>query len=287
MLAAAAAMGVSIAIGLAASRPATANALVAGGGPPAVPYVVTAAAQRAAAAFWTPGRMEQAAAAGGAPKRTPTAVKFAGVPTVGTLFYTTGTGRHFCTASVTDSASGDLVLTAAHCVYRTRYATNVAYVPQYHNGLRPYGIWPVKAMLVTSRWKTAHDPDDDFAFLALAMAGTQQVQAVTNGLALGLNASYAEAIDVIGYNDSDDQPVRCRTRSFKFRAGQQEFFCHDFWTGTSGGPWITGLNPATGTGTVHGVIGGYQEGGRYEWASYSPYFSSPTATLYLAAKKLG
>ena len=249
--------------------------------------MVSAAAQRAAVAFWTPGRMAQAAAAGGPPAGTPTAATFAGIPTVGVLFYTTGTQKHFCTASVTDSRPGDLVLTAAHCVYRKRYATNVAYVPRYHDGLRPFGTWPVKAMLVATRWKKAHDPDDDFAFLALGTVGKQQVQSVTKGLALGLNGSYAEPVEVIGYNDSGDEPLRCHVRSFKFRARQQEFYCHDFWIGTSGGPWITGFNAATGTGTVHGVIGGYQEGGRHEWASYSPYFGSQAAALYRAAEKLG
>jgi V8-like Glu-specific endopeptidase len=223
---------------------------------------------------------------GGAPTGMPTAVKFAGIPTVGTLFYTTGTQKHFCTASVADSHPGDLVLTAAHCVYATRYAANVTYVPQYHDGLRPYGIWPVKAMLVPTRWKTAHDPNYDFAFLALATVSKHPVQAVTKGLTLGLNGSYAEAIEAIGYNNSDDEPVQCLTKSFKFRTGQQEFYCHDFWMGTSGGPWITGLNATTGTGTVHGVIGGYQAGGDYEWASYSAYFGSHIAALYLAAEKI-
>jgi hypothetical protein len=194
---------------------------------------------------------------------------------------------HFCTASVTDSRPGDLVLTAAHCVYSGRYATHVAYVPQYLGGLRPYGIWPVKAMLVASRWKTAHDPDYDFAFLALATVNGQKVQAVTDGLTLGLDGRYAEAIEVIGYNDGDGRPVRCAARSFKFRAGQQEFYCRGFWMGTSGGPWITALNAATGAGTVRGVIGGYQEGGQYSWASYSPYFGAGIAALYLAAGKTG
>ena len=59
-----------------------------------------------------------------------------------------------------------------------------------------------------------------------------------------------------------------------------EFYCHGFWTGTSGGPWIIGYNARNGTGTVFGVIGGYELGGDYEWASYSAYFGSAARILY-------
>jgi V8-like Glu-specific endopeptidase len=262
---------------------------------------VSPAAQRAAVTFWTPARMAAAAATGGdsggmarvarpaitAPKGTPTAVLFNGVPTVGALFYTTGTQKHFCTASVTDSAHGDLVITAAHCVYGSAYATNIAYVPKYHGGTRPYGTWAVKSITVASRWRTAHDPNLDVAFLAVSPHGSRQVQAVTGGLALGLNASYARAIEVIGYNNFDSRPVRCATQSFEFHAGQEEFYCYDFWDGTSGGPWITHYNPVTGTGYVHGVIGGFEEGGNLNWASYSPYFGPEIGTLYQQASKAG
>jgi V8-like Glu-specific endopeptidase len=271
-------------------------------GAPTVTYVVSAAAQRAALAFWTPQRMEAATgvsraslaiatpddpAALIAPKGTPTAVKFTGVATVGALFYTTGSGKHFCTASVVNSTAGDLVLTAAHCVYSTAYAANIAYVPRYHSGIRPYGTWAVQAITVAAGWRTAHDPNLDFAFLAVAPLGGKKVQAVTGGLTLGVNRSYAHAIEVIGYNDTDDLPVRCSTWSFEFRPGQQEFYCHDFRDGTSGGPWISSYNASTGTGVVRGVIGGYEEGGYYEWASYSAHFGAAIQALFWQAEKAG
>jgi hypothetical protein len=220
-----------------------------------------------------------------APKGTPTAVHFDGVPTVGALFFTTGSAKHFCTASVTDSEPGDLVLTAAHCVYGSNYATNVAYVPMYHNGTRPHGTWPVTSITVAAGWRTGHNPDLDFAFLKVAAVRGRSIQSATKGLALGLNGSYAMAVQVVGYNDTDSQPVRCLTQSFEFRPGQLEFFCHDYWDGTSGGPWITDFSSRTGTGTVHGVIGGYQQGGLYEWASYSPYFGSELAALFALAQR--
>jgi V8-like Glu-specific endopeptidase len=299
---------VSAFVGLATWLPATASspgglrsaATAHSGGPGArvATHTVSAAAQRLALAYWTAPRMAAAVAVGRsarvgarpdvpgaliAPRGTPTAGKFTGVATVGALFYTTGSKKHFCTASVIDSAARDIVLTAAHCVYSAGYATNVAYVPDYNSGTRPLGTWAVRAITVAAGWRTAHNPNLDFAFLATAPAHGRHVQAVTGGLALGLNTAYAQSVNVIGYNDTDDLPIRCQTRSFEFRPGQLEFYCHDYHGGTSGGPWITGLNPRTGTGVVHGVIGGYEEGGSYEWASYSAYFGGQLAALFKEA----
>lgn len=225
----------------------------------------------------------------------PSAERFGGIPSVGALFSTIGGKRHFCTASVVDSASGDLVLTAAHCVYsRARgYAAHVAFVPGYRSGRRPYGTWPVTKITVAGGWRRSQDPDLDFAFLTVSggsggsrgSRGRGRVQARVGGLRLGVGDRYGQGIEAVGYNDADQRPVRCRTHSFEFRPGQREFHCHGFRDGTSGGPWITGYNSRTRAGTVIGVIGGYERGGDYEWASYSAYFGSAVRKLFRTAER--
>ena len=276
----------------------------------AVVYQVSAAAQRGALTYWTPGRrsasglaaarartlpgtrsgaLPQVTAppegAAAPPKGIPTAVHFNGVPTTGALFSTSGGQNHFCTADVVDSTTGDMVITAAHCVYGNNgFASNIEYVPEYHNGKTPFGAWAVREITVAAGWQKSRDPDLDFAFLAVGAAGGPQIQALTGGLRLGFTKWYRETIEVIGYNDTDTEPIRCLTKSFKFQRGQMEFYCHGFWTGTSGGPWIIGYNAKTGEGTVFGGIGGYEEGGRYEWASYSPYYGSQLRGLFQQAE---
>jgi V8-like Glu-specific endopeptidase len=209
------------------------------------------------------------------------------VPTVGALFFTTGTHTHFCTASVVNSLTANLVLTAAHCVYGSTYASNIEFVPEYHHGKLPFGAWPVQAITVASGWKQSQDQNLDFAFLAVAPpAGTHEpIQLVTGGLWLGIDRGYAHPIEVIGYNDTADGPIKCATESFEFAPDQMKFFCRNFQNGTSGGPWILGFDPADGTGTVFGVIGGYQQGGNFPWASYSAYFGLPALRLFLQAEK--
>jgi V8-like Glu-specific endopeptidase len=253
----------------------------------AVIQTISQSAQRATRAFWTPARLATAtpqrpkAGLTGASGGKPTATKFTGVPTVGALFYTAGKAHHFCTASTLTSTAGNLILTAAHCVYAGTFAANIEYVPGYHDGHLPYGAWVVQAIVVAAGWQRSRDPGLDFAFLAVvAAAGTAlPIQRVTGALSLAANLGYARPIEVIGYNDTDSEPVRCATKSFKFKTGQMEFYCHDYGGGTSGGPWILGYDSHNGAGAVFGVIGGYQQGGDREWSSYSPYFGPPVLIL--------
>jgi V8-like Glu-specific endopeptidase len=279
-------------------------------------HAVGRAAQDATRAFWTASRIAQATGAQDttaqgtgaqgttaqgtgaqgaasqdrartaiAPPGTPSATPFRGVPTVGPLFYTTGSGLHFCTASVVDSKGENLIVTAAHCVYAGGYATNLEFVPGYHDGRRPYGAWLIQAVVVPRAWRQRHAADLDFAFLTVVPPGGsgRPIQHVTGGLRLGIDRGYAHPIKVIGYNDRAADPVRCATNSFEFRAGQMEFYCRGYRDGTSGGPWVIGY-AGRGTGTLFGVIGGYQDGGDYDWASYSAVFGASALRLFRQAE---
>jgi hypothetical protein len=261
----------------------------------AVGYHVSAAEQRAALAYWTPARMAaaqatvvpQVAAApnGKMAKKIPKAVHFAGVPTVGALFSTTGSKAHFCSASVVDSPVGDIIVTAAHCVDGNGFGKNIAYAPEYHNKLLPYHMWAVQDIYVWKSWQTKHDINMDVAFLTVSPLDGREIQAVTGGLRAGFMLGYLQTIEVVGYNDTDSEPSRCLTRSFKFATNQMEFYCAGYWTGTSGGPWIIGYNGKTGSGTVFGVIGGYERGGNTNWASYSSFFGVGPRDLLEVAEK--
>jgi V8-like Glu-specific endopeptidase len=302
---AAGAAALTVAGGLVATGSVAGAATTAGAAPAvgtrAVVRSVGSAAQGVTSRYWTAARLRSATSAGTAsphsaaspqadptpPPGTPDSVYFNGVPTVGALFFTTGTQAHFCTASVVDSATLDLLLTAAHCVYGSSGpATNVVYVPEWHQGVSPYGAWPVKTITVAAGWQQSENPDLDFAFLAVTPpAGVHKpIQLVTGGLRLGINTAYSQPITPIGYNNTDDQPIKCATRSLKFEPTQIEFYCNNYQDGTSGGPWITHFNPKTGTGTVIGEIGGYEQGGDYAWQSFSPYYSWSILRLFVQAE---
>jgi V8-like Glu-specific endopeptidase len=179
------------------------------------------------------------------------------------------------------SATRNLLLTAAHCVYGSDgYQSDVAFVPGYHDGVAPYGTWPVASMLVADGWQSSRDQNLDFAFLAVS----GHIQDVTGGNRLGIGRGYDHQVTVIGYSNTSQEPIVCRTHSFQAMPDQSQFNCHGFYDGTSGGPWLINYDPRTGSGTVIGDIGGYETGGDYEYTSYSPYFGLPTLELYLQAE---
>jgi len=276
-------------------------ALASTGGPtPAigVTTTVSTAAQQTARAFWTPARMAAATPAvnlngviaGPAvspPRGTPTARLFNGVPTVGAVFFTSGSSAHYCTASVVGSRHQDMVLTAAHCVYSGGPVKNIEFIPGYRSGHAPHGAWVVNKITVARGWKSSQNQNLDFAFLAVTPPpGTSRpIQVVTGALQLGINRPFMRPIEVIGYNSSDSRPVECATHSLEFKPTQIRFYCHDYRDGTSGSPWIVRYNGGTGTGVVIGTIGGYQLGGIYDWESYSSYFGQACYQLYLQADR--
>jgi hypothetical protein len=59
-----------------------------------------------------------------------------------------------------------------------------------------------------------------------------------------------------------------------------EFDCGGYTDGTSGGPFLANVHPATGRGAVLGVIGGYEQGGNTPSVSYSARFGRTIRDLY-------
>jgi V8-like Glu-specific endopeptidase len=206
--------------------------------------------------------------------------------TVGALFSVSPSGQlesHFCTASVVDSPTRDLIVTAAHCMAR-HTAGEVAFVPGYSRGQEPFGVWTVTRVIEDQQWTSSGNPDDDYAFLVVRQAGARQaIEDLTGGEAIGINVSPGQRVKVAGYPDLGESPVNCANTALEFSPTQYEFNCAGFTDGTSGSPLLTGAGPFSGAGTVIGVIGGYEQGGSTASVSYAARFSTRLAALYKTA----
>ena len=160
-----------------------------------------------------------------------------GTPAVGALFTISSgrLGQHFCTASVVASPVRDLVITAAHCL-RGRQPGQVAFVPQYHRHLEPYGTWTVDRVFVDAAWARSANPDDDVAFLVVSQPGNSTpVQELTGGEKLATGWRATQLVRVIGYPDGRERPITCTARTRAFGRRQMEFDCGGYTDGTSGG----------------------------------------------------
>lgn len=222
------------------------------------------------------------------PGSTPTPRQDAKTLRVGALFDSDSSGDHFCTASVVDSPGHDVLITAAHCVNAGAGGanrSNISFIPGYANGQSPDGVWTPAKYVLDPRWVSGADPDLDVAFIVLNPLNGKNIQDVLGANHIAFNTGFDHFVRVTGYPSSADAPIACMNRTTQQSQSQLKFACQDFTGGTSGSPWITRFNPTTRTGTVVGVIGGYQEGGDTPEVSYSPYLDNDIKNLYNQATK--
>lgn len=272
---------------------------------------ISSAEAQGVESYWTPQRLASATPVGGpkasAPatgpaaspspqmgersvtaQSTPKSTAFGGIPTVGAVFFNNGQGNHYCTASVIHSYSKSLLLTAAHCIHGGKgggYAHNVAFVPKFDSGKRPYGIWSAKVLTVEKGWASSSDPDLDFGYIAVYPKNGKRIEQVVGYNKLATDEGAGNWVNVAGYPSRTNRPIYCKTKTVKAFKYQIRMDCSGFYGGTSGSPWMLWYSSKTHTGYVNGVIGGYQEGGSTSWRSYSPYFDKDVYNLRAAADK--
>lgn len=251
------------------------------------------------AGYWTRGRLLGARPAREwapptqqpSPGATPTAHSpLLVAPRVGALFAHNAAGNHFCTAGVVDSPGRDLLITAAHCINGGKgggYATDIVFIPAYQDGLTPFGVWTPRKLLVDPRWAASSDPDFDIGFVVLQPLDGKNIQEVLGANRIAFDAGFTHLVRVTGYPSSANAPVTCMNWTTQQSQTQVRFDCGGFFDGTSGSPWITDFDPRTRTGTIVGVIGGYQQGGDTDAISYSAYLNDGIRKLYEQAIAAG
>ncbi|MEW2292936.1 hypothetical protein ABZ719_09550 [Streptomyces sp. NPDC006743] len=270
-------------------------------------------------AYWTPARMAAAlpgdlakgtesgpAAVAASPavdgprpgEYIPPSRSFTGIPQAGTFFWTdtAGTGRT-CSGSVVRSPGRSLVLSAGHCLKSYAGASakrHLGFVPQYHDGLKPFGIFPVRAdrIYVPQRYYDlgAHAGAEYDVALAVTEPGENGtlLQDAVGAVRLLTGTGYLHApVRMIGYPAGAAEPLECWSWTTAWVSDDPaepgtfpRIACDAFVGGTSGGPMLV---PWPGGWAVIGVIGGYHTGGNTSQVSYSAYFGTAVRALYQAA----
>jgi len=206
----------------------------------------------------------------------PAAAETSGRAMVGPLFHgRDARGVHSCSASVVDSPSGDVLLTAAHCL--SGRAIGWTFAPGFDDGATPYGIWHTTGAYLDPHWLHDQDPQFDYAVLTVAShrrAGRlMPLQQVVGGLEIGRPPILRPVrVTDIAYNSGvGGRAISCST-TLTWTQGYPTFDCAGFVGGSSGSPWITvGLD---GRREVIGVTGGLHQGGCVDFISYASLFDS-------------
>jgi V8-like Glu-specific endopeptidase len=218
-----------------------------------------------------------------------TATPFSGLAEVGTIAYTAGGTDHRATASVVTSPRRNLIITAAHVLFGAR---NAVFVPEYHDGQKPFGTWEIDKVFYDKRYVEDRDQDLDFAFATIRVRNGLTLQSVVGGNGLVTSRGFVNRVRVVGYpatryqSPGRDVPVHCSNTTSRFRdyRYQVEFDCDGFPDGTSGSPWILKYDSKTGRGYTNGVIGGYEGGGPNADVSTTSYFDGDIKALYTTAR---
>ncbi len=211
-------------------------------------------------------------------ERMVTSTRTSGVPEVGVLYAGSGATKHTCTASVVHSGRGNTLVTAAHCVAGS--GVGMVFVPGQSGARAPYGRWTVTAAYIEPEWGVREDPHADVAFLSVAPrminGVATEIEKLTGAYDLGPAAKRGQHVTVIAYPTAGPDPIKCATKVYLTQAFPS-FDCRGFVSGTSGAPWLRITRHGT---QIVGVIGGLNQGGCYDYTSYSPRLGRDADAAY-------
>ncbi|WP_356948488.1 trypsin-like serine protease [Streptomyces sp. P9-2B-2] len=222
----------------------------------------TAGERREALAYWTPARIK---AVGKSVDLGPTGPKSrpwrgATMKTVGRLFFVNADGDDsWCTATAVRSGNRSVVMTAGHCVRRPASPVNtyidLVFVPGYHKGAQPYGAFPVRAAMTPRTW--SEDAVNDVAALAVdPHAKGRRLTDVVGGQTVDFHHRVGGRTVAFGYPATRPQRgeelLHCTGTAVRAPSDEQSVPC-DMGGGSSGGPWLTDFDAATGQGVLVSV----------------------------------
>ena len=208
-----------------------------------------------------------------------------------------------CSGSVaTDSRTGaSLVLTAAHCAYDEQnrvFATNWMFIPEYDSapsGCAVHGCWTAKALVVHNGYASAGGFNlqatlHDYAFAVVEGGGwseTAQLDATVGSFPIGFS-TLSTGITMYAFGYPAGAPYTGRDLTYcAGKLGTDPWNGGRTWAlpctmtgGSSGGPWLSGFNTRTASGTLSSVNSYIYSGIK---KMHGPKFNSTTQAVYDAA----
>jgi V8-like Glu-specific endopeptidase len=271
---------------------------------------------REAGHFWSPGRMQAAKPielavprfgprAAATPLTHTTGTDFGdnfelvpdptapGFRVHGVLFTSSGYfGYGRCSGTAVDSPNESVVITAAHCVSGSG-TSNLAFIPAFRYGQRPYGVFPVRWLDTPKQWGGGFS-SANFDVGAMVVGKNQRgetLEEAVGGAEIAFNLKAKQTFDVHGY--PGEEPFDGETQrlcpgvpslgpdptSFQFPGPLNLANECDVTGGASGGGWMI-----RGGTTLNGLTSyGYFD---VQSPVFGPYFGKEAARLYSRAARI-
>ena len=194
---------------------------------------------------------------------------------VGRLYLSGTPGSGYCSGT---AISGNVMVTAAHCVYDLgahSFFNYWAFTPAYKNGSAPYGTFTANTCWVLNSWIA--QPYYSFAAVpydvAVCTMGTnaagQTLNAAVGYMGRSWNYGYVLNLFVMGYPWQDTSGNTLAGAGYYLRTctAETNIYATDVlragcgWgPGISGGPWVKGYQQNIVAGSVDSVVSGYVSG---------------------------
>ncbi|MFF6976778.1 trypsin-like serine peptidase [Streptomyces sp. NPDC008343] len=210
------------------------------------------------------------------------------VSTAGRVFFTYQGRTASCSGNAVTSANKSTVITAGHCVkLEGAWHTNWVFVPGYHDGQAPHGRWTASKTLSTPQWTASEDINYDVGAAVVAPLDGKLLTDVVGGQGLAFNTGYNLRMYAFGFPAAapydGEKFIYCSGNTNRdFLLSDDHGMNCNMTGGSSGGPWFTQFNEATGTGLLSSV-----NSFKYNFLPnrmYGPHFGADAQNLYQAAQ---
>ncbi len=188
-------------------------------------------------------------------------------------------GPYSCSATVVNSPSRNVVLTAGHCVFERElgWARRLVFVPAYLRGERPFGTWAATDAVTTRGWVRSENYHGDYSAVKLS-SPSGPVGDVVGEEGLVWNQPRDQAFQAIGYpfnRGRTELMWNCTSNSLgadpfdRSRGKPDTGIGCDMGGGSSGGGWT--IRDSGGNPYVNGVTSfGYKH---LKNILFSPYLT--------------
>ena len=204
----------------------------------------------------------------------------------GRLFVRQGGQQGFCSATAVNTATRQLIITAAHCLNsgprgfrgRSVWSSYLEFVPAYSNGTAPFGVFVAhrKSVFALRQWVRFGNPNFDVGAVLVGpnAEGANVADAVGGGAALLTDQTRRQEFQTFGYPGKSRTMQGCTSPyvgddSLTYRIpGPPTMAIRCHWApGASGGGWLI----AEGT-AINGLTSYGKRSDKVH--TFSPYFSS-------------